>query len=48
MPNGPEKAAEYRKMAEDCLEVAKRMSLDHDRIRMMEMAQRWARPCEAS
>ena len=35
------KTEEYRKMAADCIEVAQRMSLKDDRVRMMEMAQRW-------
>ena len=36
-----DKTEEYRKMAADCIEVAQRMSLKDDRVRMMEMAQRW-------
>jgi hypothetical protein len=35
------RAAEYRRLAAECLEVAERMSLRADRSRMMEMAQRW-------
>jgi hypothetical protein len=34
-------AARYRKLAAQCLEMAERMSLNTDRARMMEMAQRW-------
>jgi len=41
MKNGKDKAAEYRREAASCLEVAERMSLSADRARMMEMAQRW-------
>jgi hypothetical protein len=41
MPNVNSKAAEYRKLAASCLEVAERMSFKADRARMMEMAQRW-------
>jgi hypothetical protein len=37
----PSRAAEYRRLAAECLEVAERMSLREDRARMMEMAQRW-------
>ena len=36
-----DKTKEYRKMAASCIEVAQRMSLKDDRVRMMEMAQRW-------
>jgi hypothetical protein len=36
-----DKTEEYRKMAASCIEVAQRMSLKDDRVRMMEMAQRW-------
>jgi hypothetical protein len=35
------KPAEYRRLAADCVEVAKLMSLRVDRVRVMEMAQRW-------
>ena len=35
------KAAEYRKLAADCLEVAKRVSFLADRERLAEMASRW-------
>ena len=38
---GNDKTKEYRKMAASCIEVAQRMSLKDDRVRMMEMAQRW-------
>jgi hypothetical protein len=36
-----DKAAEYRRHAASCLEVAERMSLVDDRVRMTEMAQNW-------
>jgi len=36
-----DKAAEYRRKAAACLEVADRMSLDGDRALMLEMAQTW-------
>jgi hypothetical protein len=39
MPN--DKAAEYRRQAASCIQVAERMSVTDDRLRMMEMAQRW-------
>jgi hypothetical protein len=39
--NSKDKAAQYRKMAAECLEVADRMSLKADRERMMGMAIRW-------
>jgi hypothetical protein len=45
-----EKAAEFRRQAAACIEVADRMSLQEDRARMTEMAQRWlelARKAEA-
>jgi hypothetical protein len=35
------KAAEYRKKAAACLEVAEQMSLIQDRALMLEMAQQW-------
>lgn len=35
------KAAEYRRQAASCIEVANRMSLAADRARMMDMAQGW-------
>ena len=34
-------AAEYRKRAEDCEDIARRMSLRDDRERLLLMAQRW-------
>ena len=34
-------AAEYRKRAEECEEIARRMSLRDDRERLLLMAQRW-------
>jgi len=46
-----DRAAEYRKLAAQCLEVAERMSLRADRERMMDMATRWlemARKAEAA
>src|SRR4029079_9688150 len=36
-----DKTEEYRNMAASCIEVAQRMSLKDDGVRMMEMAQRW-------
>jgi len=41
MEKPSDKTEEYRKMAASCIEVAQRMSLKDDRVRMMEMAQRW-------
>jgi hypothetical protein len=44
------RAAEYRRQAAACLEVAERMSLNADRALMLEMAQQWlelARRAEA-
>ena len=35
------RAAEYRRQAAACLEVAERMSLHTDRALMLEMAQHW-------
>jgi hypothetical protein len=35
------KAAEYRRQAVVCAEVARRLSVREDRERMMEMAQQW-------
>jgi hypothetical protein len=35
------KASEYRRLAADCVEVAKLMSLRVDRERVLGMAQRW-------
>jgi hypothetical protein len=34
-------AAEYRKEAAACLQVAERMSVDADKQRMLDMALRW-------
>jgi hypothetical protein len=34
-------AAEYRKRAEECEEIARRMSLRDDRERLLLIAQRW-------
>lgn len=39
-------AAEYRRLAKECLDVAERMSLADDRQRMMSMAQRWLQLAE--
>jgi hypothetical protein len=36
-----DRATEYRKHAAVCLEVAGRMPLEADRVRMTDMAQRW-------
>ncbi|HZP79736.1 MAG TPA: hypothetical protein VFB45_26620 [Pseudolabrys sp.] len=36
-----DKAAEYRREAAACLEVAERMSLESDKQRMLDMALRW-------
>ena len=50
MGDSNDKAAEYRRMAASCLEVAERMSLDADRARLLEMARQWldlAREAEA-
>jgi hypothetical protein len=41
MPSEKDKAAEYRREAASCLQVAERMSVAADRLRMTEMAQRW-------
>ena len=41
MPSAKDKAAEFRKHAADCFEVAKRMSLKADRMRMVELAEHW-------
>jgi hypothetical protein len=40
-PTPIDKATEYRRLAASCLQVAERMSLADDRLRMMEMAQHW-------
>lgn len=39
--NDWQKSAEYQRKAVFCLEVAQRMSVNEDRERMTEMAQRW-------
>jgi hypothetical protein len=36
-------AADYPRMAAQCIEAAERMSLRADRARLLEMAQRWLR-----
>jgi hypothetical protein len=41
MGDGKDRAAEYRKQAAACIEVADRMSLRDDRTRMLETAQHW-------
>jgi hypothetical protein len=41
MAKPPSRAAEYRRLAAECIEVAEGMSLREDRSRMMEMAQHW-------
>lgn len=41
MDNQQDKSADFRRQAAACLEVAQRMSLHEDRVRMTEMAQRW-------
>ncbi len=41
MDDKQDKAAEYRRRAAACLEVAERMSLHTDRALMLEMAQQW-------
>jgi hypothetical protein len=35
------KASEYRKLAAECLQIANNMSLNAERARLMEMAQKW-------
>jgi hypothetical protein len=35
--------SDYRKMAAECLEIAGHMSLNKDRVRLMQMAERWSR-----
>jgi len=35
------KASDYRMMAAMCLEIANRMSLDSDRLRLTDRAQQW-------
>jgi hypothetical protein len=39
MQSGKDKPADHRKMAADCLEMAKRISFNQDGIRITEMAQ---------
>jgi hypothetical protein len=41
MTSSKEKAAEFRRQATLCREVAERMSLEEDRARMIEMAEHW-------
>jgi hypothetical protein len=50
MPSAKEKAAQFRKWAAECLEVAERMSLKDDKARMIAIAEHWlqlARRAEA-
>jgi hypothetical protein len=50
MPSAKEKAAQFRKRAAECLEVAERMSLKDDKARMIAIAEHWlqlARRAEA-
>lgn len=35
------KASEYRRLAAECLQIANNMSLNTERARLMEMAQKW-------
>ena len=35
------KASEYRRLAAECLQIANNMSLNVERARLMEMAQKW-------
>jgi len=35
--------SDYRKKAAECLEIARCMSLDKDRARLVQMAERWSR-----
>jgi hypothetical protein len=35
------KASEYRRLAAECLQIANTMSLNGERARLMEMAQKW-------
>jgi hypothetical protein len=46
MQNGGDKAAEYRREAAGCLELAARMRFESDRGRLKEMAQRWRKLAE--
>jgi hypothetical protein len=41
MPSAKEKAAQFRKWAAECLEVAERMSLKDDKARMIAIAEHW-------
>ena len=41
MTSSKEQAAEFRRQAATCLQVAQRMSLEEDRKRMVEMAEHW-------
>jgi response regulator RpfG family c-di-GMP phosphodiesterase len=41
MTSSKEKAAEFRRQAALCREVAERMSLEEDRVRMIKMAEHW-------
>jgi hypothetical protein len=41
MQTPKELAAQYRREAKACIDVAERISVREDRLRMMEMAQRW-------
>jgi len=41
MGDGQNKAAEYRRQAASCLEVAEQTSIREDRERMLEMAQQF-------
>ncbi|HZP79728.1 MAG TPA: hypothetical protein VFB45_26580 [Pseudolabrys sp.] len=41
-----DKAAEYRRQAAACLQVAERMSMDSDRRNMVDMAFRWLKLAE--
>lgn len=38
---GVSKASEYRRLAAECLQIANNMSLNAERARLMEMAQKW-------
>ena len=39
--NPVSKASEYRRLAAECLQIANNMSLNAERARLMEMAQKW-------
>ena len=41
MSSARERADDYRKEAQSCIEVANRMSVTEDRIRLLQMAQHW-------